>query len=253
MYKPVPRQPLTQQVLRSLVRQIAAHNLGVGDRLPTERDLAAELGVSRSTVREALRSLEAIGAVTRRPKRGAVLAPVDFGLVAEISQALMLRSTADLRELLGARCLLELGLLPLVVQQAGAADYEAMEAANRQGEAELAAGWLPVEGDLAFHRALLQASHNRFVIQFGALLDEFFRSIQPRLKSNPAASQRTLAEHRKIISALKAGNARKAQRLMEKHLQQYWRMAGLRATDAGRRGAASRGLKRASQRKETQS
>ena len=106
MQEPAPRQPLAQQVLRSLVRRIAVENLGVGDRLPTERDLSAELGVSRSTVREALRSLEAIGAVIRRPKRGAALASVDFGLLAEISQALMLRSAADLEELLVARQML---------------------------------------------------------------------------------------------------------------------------------------------------
>jgi GntR family transcriptional repressor for pyruvate dehydrogenase complex len=238
MYEPVPRQPLAQQVLRSLMRQIAARNLGVGDRLPAERDLAAELGVSRCTVREALRSLEAIGAVVRRPKRGAVLAPVDFALVAEISQVLMLRSPADLRELLATRQLLELGLLPLAAQQARPADFEAMEAANRQSEAELAAGWLPIDGDLAFHRALLEASHNRFVFQFGMLLDEFFRNVQPRLRIHPDQSRRTLDEHRKIIAALRCGDFRKAQRIMAKHLEQYAQMPAVRA--AGRGRAASR-------------
>ena len=111
------------------------------------RAVAKGLGVSRNTVREALRSLEAIGALTRRPNRGSVLQPVDFALVAEISQALMMRSTADLHELLVARRLLEVGLLPIAAERAVAADYAAMESANRRIESEAAAGWL-VNGGL---------------------------------------------------------------------------------------------------------
>lgn len=218
MHEPIARRPLAQQVLRNLGRRIADHNLAAGDRLPTERELAAELRVSRSTVREALRSLEAIGAVSRSPKRGAVLKPVDFGLLAEISQALLLRSTDDLQELLVARRLLEVGLLPLVARRATAADYAALETANRQIEAEVAAGWLPVDGDLAFHAALLRASHNRFLIQFGTLLEEFFRAVRPRIVTTDAANRRTVAEHREIVRALKAGDVARAARVIEKHL-----------------------------------
>jgi GntR family transcriptional repressor for pyruvate dehydrogenase complex len=218
MPKPVVRQPLPRQVLQSLVNSIAARRLGPEDRLPTERELAAELGVSRNTVREALGSLEAIGAVTRSPKRGAVLKPVDFSALAQVSQVFLLRSAADFAELLDARRAFEIGLLPLVAAQATADDFERMEAANRVIESEVAAGWLPVEGDLAFHLAVLNASHNRFLIQFGKLLEAFFRAAEPRIVPNESLYQRTLKEHRQLIRALSTGNARRAQRLLEQHL-----------------------------------
>jgi GntR family transcriptional repressor for pyruvate dehydrogenase complex len=205
-------------VLQSLVSSIAARQLGPDDRLPTERELAAELGVSRNTVREALGSLEAIGAVTRSPKRGAVLKPVDFSALAQISQVFLLRSASDFAELLDARRAFEIGLLPLVAAHATAEDFEHMEAANRVIESEVTAGWLPVEGDLAFHLAVLNASHNRFLIQFGKLLEAFFRAAEPRIVPNEALYQRTLKEHRQLIRAFESRNARRAQRLMEQHL-----------------------------------
>jgi GntR family transcriptional regulator, transcriptional repressor for pyruvate dehydrogenase complex len=212
------RQLLTRQVLQILTQKIVAGGLVPNDRLPTEHQLAAELHVSRNTVREALGSLEAIGAIVRRPKRGAVLQPVDLSALAGISQVFLLRSAADFAELLVARRTFEIGLLPLVAQHATPHDFQQMEAANALIEAEVAAGWAPIEGDLAFHKAILHASHNRFLIQFGKLLEEFFRASRDRAGPDQRVSQRTLREHRQIIRALMSGDARAAQRLMGRHL-----------------------------------
>jgi len=212
------RQPLTRQVLQSLVDSIAARKLQPEDRLPTERDLAEELRVSRNTVREALGSLEAIGAVARSPKRGAVLKPIDLSALAGISQAFLLQSADDFQELLVARGALEAAVLPLVAQRASDADFQALEAANAQVAADAQAGRVPLEADLGFHKALLQASHNRFLIQFGRLLEEFFRACRSRTALDPAGQRRTLREHRQIIAALRSGNAGRAQRVLSRHL-----------------------------------
>jgi GntR family transcriptional regulator, transcriptional repressor for pyruvate dehydrogenase complex len=216
--KSVTRQPLTRQVLQSLIQSIASRGLVVNDRLPTERELAFELQVSRNTVREALGSLEAIGAIARSPKRGAVLKPIDLSALAGISQAFLIRSASDYVELLVARQAFEIGLLPLVAQHATGEDFEQMEAANVAMESEVAAGWLPLVGDFAFHKAILYASHNRFLIQFGRLLEEYFRTGRNQLAPSESDYRRTLKDHRQIIQALMMGNARKAQRIMEKHL-----------------------------------
>lgn len=229
------RQPLTRQVLQSLLQNIAARGLAANDRLPTERELAAELQVSRNTVREALGSLEAIGAVTRSPKRGAVLQPVDLSALAGISQVFLLRSAADFEELLVARRAFEIGLLPLVAAHATPDDFQQMEAANAMIQAEVAAGWLPLDGDLAFHKAILNASHNRFLIQFGRLLEEFFRAARSRTAPNESVYRRTLREHQQIARALAAVDVREAQRLMEKHLNPRPGRAASPRTRKGRR------------------
>jgi DNA-binding FadR family transcriptional regulator len=146
------------------------------------------------------------------------LKPVDLSALAGISQVFLLQSAADFEELLVARRAFEIGLLPLVAGHATPDDFQQMEAANAMIEAEVAAGWLPLEGDLAFHKAILNASHNRFLIQFGRLLDEYFLASRSRAAPNKSVYRRTLKEHRQLVQALVAGNAREAQRLMEMHL-----------------------------------
>src|SRR4051794_13930655 len=169
MIEPVVRETLGQQVLRRLQDYIVTHGLGPGDRLPTERELAATLGVSSNTVREALKSLETIGALERRPRHGTVLQHIDFSVLAGLARFQLLHSPTDFTELFVARRLLEVSVLPLVAQNATEADFTAMDEAIATMEAEIAADSRGIEGDAAFHQALLAAASNKFLSQFGAL------------------------------------------------------------------------------------
>jgi GntR family transcriptional repressor for pyruvate dehydrogenase complex len=225
--------PLRRQVLRRLMRRIRIRGLGPDDRLPPERELATELQVSRNTLREALKSLEAIGAITRRPKHGSILQPVDFSLLAEVSQALMLRTSDDFEELVIARCTFEFSMLPLIVSAATEEDFTRMEAANLLAESQLEARILSVESDLAFHLAMLHASHNRFLIQFGLLLQEFFRAANERIVMYHAGARRTIREHREIIDALRRKEIGRLQRLMQAHLDGHMQSARNVAAEPG--------------------
>ena len=90
-------------------------------------------------------------------------------------------------------------------------------------EAEIQAGGSGVEGDMAFHHALLKAAGNKFLTQFGALLQEFFRQARLRVLADPAAARRPLEDHRRIAGALRERDAARAQQLMEEHLSHYQR------------------------------
>lgn len=216
----VKRQPLSRQVLRTLRDYIEEHNLQAGDRLPTERDLAAELQVSRNTVREALGVLEAIGVIKRLPKLGAVLQPANLELLGEVTQFLM-RSRGDLEQLFEARRTLEISLMPLVVAHAGEDDFVQLEASIAQMETDIERGGLGTEGDVEFHRVLLQAAGNALLLQFGALIQEFFRAPRTRLLLDPETAKNSIADHHKIVEALRAGDANAAQQAMEQHLGVY--------------------------------
>src|SRR5687768_17339021 len=122
-------EPVGRRVLMGLGDYIAANGLGPGDRLPAERELAETLGVSRGTMREALRSFEAMGALSRQPGRGSVLRPVDLGVLAGVARPLLLRTAEDREELLAARELIEVNILPLVVQRAGDEHFRQLDAA----------------------------------------------------------------------------------------------------------------------------
>jgi GntR family transcriptional repressor for pyruvate dehydrogenase complex len=217
------RETLGQQVLRRLQEYIVARGLRPGDRLPTERELAASLGVSSNTVREALKSLETIGALVRKPRHGTVLQPVDFSMLARVAQFQLLHSPGDLAELFVARRLLEVSILPLVARSATEEQFRQMDAANDQMEAEIGVDGIGLDGDVAFHQALLRAASNKFLAQFGALLQEFFRQARRRMPANEAEARRSLEDHRRIVRALREKDVAWAQQLMEEHLSHYHR------------------------------
>ncbi len=217
---PLKRQPLSRQVLRSLREYIELHNLQAGDRLPTERDLAAALGVSRNTVREALGVLEAIGVIKRLPKLGAVLQAANLELLGEVTQFLM-RSRGDLEQIYEARHTLEISLMPLVVANATEADFGALEASIEQMKRDIERGGLGTDGDLEFHHVLLRAAGNSLLMQFGALIQEFFRAPRTRMLLDPEKATNSINDHCAIITALRAGDVEEAQSLMKKHLGVY--------------------------------
>lgn len=214
---------MVQQVLHRLQDYIRAHKLGPGDRLPPERELAGALGVSRNTVREALKSLEAIGALSRRPRHGSVLQPVDFTLLAELSQFMLLRSVADLSDLFVARRLLEVNLLPLVAENCTEEHFERMESAIRLMEAEIETGQLGTEGDHAYHQALLAAAGNSFLAHFGTLIQEFFRDPRVRILADSEEAANAVRVHRQIVECLRKRDVPRAQKLMAEHLDVYLR------------------------------
>lgn len=221
MVETVQRKALSREVLGNLRRYIVSRRLQPGDRLPTERELAADMGVSRTTIREALNTLETLGALDRHPGRGAILQPIDFGLVAEIAQFLMVRSAADIEDLFVARRVLELSQLPLVAANAGEEHYRRMEMANQLMEAEIEAEGIAVDGDVAFHRALLAAAGNKFLTQFGDLIQEFFRDRRTRMLVDSDVARAAVAEHREIVDLLRSGDVETAQAVMTRHIDRY--------------------------------
>jgi GntR family transcriptional repressor for pyruvate dehydrogenase complex len=216
----VKRQPLSRQVLRTLRDYISQHDLQPGDRLPTERDLASELQVSRNTVREALGVLEAIGVVKRLPKLGAVLQPANLELLGEVTQFLM-RSRGDLEQLFEARRTLEISLMPLVVANAVENDFAQLEAAIEQMKTDIERGGVGTEGDVEFHHILLQAAGNALLMQFGALIQEFFRAPRTRVLLDPDTARQSIFDHQEIVAALRARDAEAAQQVMKRHLGVY--------------------------------
>jgi GntR family transcriptional repressor for pyruvate dehydrogenase complex len=216
----VKRQPLSRQVLSSLRGYIEDHDLQPGDRLPTERELADQLQVSRNTVRESLGVLEAIGVINRQPKVGAVLQAADLELLGEVTSFLM-RSRDDLEQLFEARRTLEISLMPLVVANAQEEDFAEMEKATRWMHADIVRGGLGTDGDVAFHQALLHAAGNSLLMQFGAMVQEFFRAPRTRALLDPDTAQNSIDDHHIILKALRARDAKAAQAAMEKHLGVY--------------------------------
>jgi len=213
----------SDRVLEALRHYVATQRLRPGDRLPGELELSQALGISRNAVREGLKALQVAGLVTRRPRRGTILRSVDFSEAFDSLVLPVMPSAQELEELIEARHCLEMVLLPLIAANARKSDYRRMEAAIAQQLQELAEGKDGLDGDMAFHRALLQAAGNRYLAQMAEVVRKHLaicrKMIQSGLTQKPQPTRTFyVQEHREIMEALKRGDVATAQRILDVHL-----------------------------------
>ena len=206
--------------IRLLIRQ---GQLRPGDRLPAERELCERFGVSRVTVREALRVLESNGLVEIRvgARGGAFVTAPSSDRVSEGLADLISLSALSPAEVTEARLILELGLVPLVCERATERDIEDLRevCARAQASAEQQFGIYSMEISAEFHFRVAVASHNAAV----RMLAETFR--RPLLRSlevahdlAPDMGRVGQGEHLAFIDAVEARNADTASRIMRAHL-----------------------------------
>jgi GntR family transcriptional repressor for pyruvate dehydrogenase complex len=222
---PIKRQSMYEQVIDHLKRYITENRLQPGDKLPTEQVLAEALGVNRLTVREALKVMESLGIVRMRPRHGIQLQRVTMKPIVDHLQFLLSTEELTFSEMVDARLLLEVSILPLVAERAHAADYERMDAGNEEMRSLVEQGGMGTEGDMRFHQALFAATRNRALAGFGSMLHEFFRQVRENLLATEKDSRRAIAEHQAICEALRQQDVDAAQKMMREHLGHYLKFA----------------------------
>jgi DNA-binding FadR family transcriptional regulator len=153
-------QTITSDVFDHLLGLMRSRAVSPGERLPTEKDLVAEFGVSRTCVREAIKSLEALQIVVVRPRSGAVVCKPAAGALfnAELFSTAVGSHRADI--LLEFRRVVEGGLATSAAEKARPEDLEAIGRRIRDYEVCLKSNVLPYEADIAFHAAIAAASQN---------------------------------------------------------------------------------------------
>ena len=198
-------KPLRELVFEALREAIVDGTLAPGERL-MEAQLAEELGVSRTPVREAIRKLELAHYVVMVPRRGAY--------VADIS----LKDVADVFEIRGA---LEALAAELAAERASEDEIERMERLLVQiGQAVEAKDVAAVvELDTQFHDTLLKASRNERLYVIISQLREQIQRFRTRTLSNPARMKVAVEEHRRLVEALAARDADLARRLAAEHIE----------------------------------
>lgn len=207
------------KTLEHLGERIVRGAWAPGDSIPPEPMLCEELGVSRTVVREAVKSLAAKGLVTTGPKVGTRVQPseqwnwFDPEVIRWQSSAGLTREF--LRDLQDLRRVLEPAAVRLAAQRATARDLRDIEAAYQGMRRAIEEGGDYVTHDLRFHQGLLRASHNRMIVQMskaiGALLRTSFE-ISTSKKGSPAAS---LPLHRAVLDAVSARDPVRAERAIQ--------------------------------------
>ena len=220
LYNALPRQPkLTDQVVEKLIELIADGKLKPGERLPPERELAVEFDVSRTVIRESIRSLVARGLVEVRRGSGAFVSIPQTKLVAEsMSLILQMGTTEDLySQVFEVRRLLEVEIAGLAAERATPADIKEMEVQLELMENNCSVEQM-AECDVEFHASLSRATHNEI---YSVLLDsvvDIMLEIRHMALANPDAKRDAIEKHRMLYENVNKGDAESARKVMAEHL-----------------------------------
>lgn len=218
--KVVETQRLYRQIADQLRAAIQAGEWQVGARIPAERDLARQLGVSRPSVREALIALEVEGFVEVRTGSGVYVLQVPPRAAA--GTAAPHPSEWGPLELIRARRVLEGEIAAIAATTARRKDITAMSQALDAMVEDAGKGILPLQGDRDFHSAIVQACGNSVLIDtvqrfwdarrgpmFERMIDHF---------ETPQSWHAAIDEHRKILAAIRQHDAAQARAAMHEHM-----------------------------------
>ena len=210
---PLPPNDRALAVMRAVSNFIAKSGLKAGDRLPTERQLMAQLAVGRSTVREIIRQLQGQGVVESRRGDGTYLlrpTSVDAIHIPLFIPAAPLRDR--LLQTVDVRRGQEVQASALAALRATAADLAGIEARLDQMERVHLAGDPANHEDLAFHLAIYDATHNPMFRQLLEQIREAFASFWSKPFDRQDFAGRSFPFHRKLFDAIRARNAAAANR-----------------------------------------
>jgi len=216
-----PRR-LYRQIADQIRTLIRAGEFTAGSRLPPERDLARQLGVSRPSVREALIALEVEGLVDVRIGSGIyVLAPAGRNGTDQVQAAL------GPFELLRARGVIEGECAALAAKSAKKAQIEAMEEALDLMQKEMADEKQPLNADRLFHLRIAEATGNGALVQVVKMLWEersgpLYKQLEHHYDS-PQLWVSALAEHRAVLKSIAAHDSAAARTAMQRHLNQAYK------------------------------
>jgi DNA-binding FadR family transcriptional regulator len=218
-----------EEIAEHLELMIFLGKLQPGDRIPSERDLMAQFGAGRSSVREALFSLQRKGLLAIRPGAAArVTSPSADTMVSELSGAArhLLRQPQGVRDLQEARALLEIGLARRAAMQASDEDIAAL--AKSLEENRLADDQEEFfRTDMLFHYTLAMIAHNQIFTSLNMALGDWLAD-QRRISARSRASFADVyAEHKAVYDAIAARDPVAAEIAMERHLDavadRYWK------------------------------
>ena len=212
------RKDLTSSLLSLFKRLIADGSLSPGDRLPPERELAEIVGVSRSSLRQALKILENMGVLTQRVGSGTRLNPAASSILAEPLQFFILLDGITVHELIEARLIVEPELAARAAERSTAEDLRALESAIDTMQQSVADAEKFVASDHEFHEAIFKAAGNRICTLLFTVVHQSFEELI-RFTSELVQPEHTLRMHRRILAAIAKRDAEGARKQMREHLE----------------------------------
>ena len=231
-FEQIPLAPAYRKVAAAITERIVSRSLREGERLPPETELARQLGVNRSTVREALRELESGGLLERRPgsKRMTVSRPQTRAVAKDVSRALALHDVTFL-EVWTALTQFEPPIAEIAARERTDADLVRLGAAGQRFDQENADTDKAVRHAAEFFRSLGAATHNQvFALVHEPLIHLLEPSLRDMIDQVPQARSRIATAQRRILEALTRRDADMARTWMTRHIRDFrkgYELAGI--------------------------
>jgi GntR family transcriptional regulator, transcriptional repressor for pyruvate dehydrogenase complex len=215
--RPVRRSRLYEEVVERLRELIEVQELKPGDRLMSERELAERLGVSRTSVRQALTALEVMGLVRVRHGGGVFLTRAPDDVLPSLATELLDRYER-LPAVIEVREAIETQTARLAARRREEADLQAMRGALERMEGAIESGGEPADADAQFHTAIVRAARNPLLSRLWDELSEPIDQTRRASLARPGRPPRSLAAHRAILAAIEDGDEDAAAARMRDHL-----------------------------------
>ncbi|WP_434511937.1 FadR/GntR family transcriptional regulator [Desulfitobacterium sp. AusDCA] len=221
--KPIKTRKIYEEIVEQIRDLVTSKNLKPGDRLPSERDLAARLHVSRASVREALSALEMLGLLEIRSGEGTYIRQIDIeSVITPLAWLLYMEKDSDL-ELLEVRKIFEAQAAALASERSNPEDLQEMGSALRRMYSDLQTGRLGEEADHQFHFAVARATHNSIFIRLmNAISDTMHHTLKTsriKLYEEKGMPEQLYNEHEGIFEAIQQRDIQHAKERMLAHLE----------------------------------
>src|ERR1700689_1143213 len=217
---PIERTTLAASAFEQLISNVVHGKWKAGARLPAERELCQQLGIARTTLREALKAMELIGMLESRVGEGTFVCPRSEFLARPLLWAFTGTDHAELADLMEARSLMEADLAGLAAKRGTPQELERIANAIDAMQHDIAGHEAVIESDMAFHFAVGEAAHNEALANAAQLLRNVLKYwIHLKLMINRVPAQ-ALERHRAIYEAICRRDVLASRALMQEHLDE---------------------------------
>ena len=214
---------LYEEIAERMLSQIQDGALRPGDRLKPERALAEEYGVSRTAIREALRSLEMMGCVESRVGEGTFIKAPSLSNIVDPFSMVMAQNNSLGSDLIEVRLILETEISALAARRRTEAQLAALEKTIVEMEKDIEAGGKGIAADERFHGILAEAAGNKALSTMLDMCAGMLSRTRPLTQSIKGVPRMALKDHSAICEAVRSQDERAARRLMRTHLNRALR------------------------------
>jgi GntR family transcriptional repressor for pyruvate dehydrogenase complex len=219
MFEQLQHKRIYEEVVEMIVQRIRSGALAVGQKLPPERVLAEEMGVSRTSLREALRSLESMGYIYSVTGGGNYVNSVSIGHVLSPLAAMVAQDKKLATDIIDVRLHLETHMAVLAARNATKQQLSQIYSAIINMQSEVEKGGNGIQGDNQFHQEIAKASQNKAFAIIVELIGELLAESRKATLDIPGQPVKSIEDHILIFEAIRDRDEKRAGEAMLNHLQ----------------------------------